>query len=313
MHDDECFICTDGGDLILCSRGKCTKAYHLDCLNLEKIPHGKWQCPWHFCDNCGKLAKSMCALCPNSYCKVHEEGEIFPLRENVVVCSDHTEKEFDTFLSELKKKDQMEVVNSPTSPSPPVQTLSSSDDVDNSALSSDTAVEKPPGDKEDNMKNPTVKDDSANAVKPDVMIESGLNVPADEKKTKQKKGKTKETSKSNESSNPIENSVVDNGTSKSKYNKSSKGKGKKNEANTDSTGDEKAALKDTSTKKKSTKSRKTPKEREPTKTNASVKALKPKKNQLSKGKVRKEKIEKATKNKKLVADVAKNKNQQKDL
>lgn len=127
MHDDECFICTDGGDLILCSRGKCTKAYHLKCLNLEKNPHGKWQCPWHFCDGCGKLAKSLCTLCPNSYCKAHENGQVFPLREKVLVCSDHTESELNTMLDNLKETDKKAAVS---------ESISSSNENESSSCSS---------------------------------------------------------------------------------------------------------------------------------------------------------------------------------
>lgn len=104
VHEDDCFVCGDGGDLILCSRGKCTKAYHLKCLALEKIPYGKWECPWHFCDECGKTAKVMCALCTNSYCMKHQEGEMFPLRENVTVCSQHSEEEFKEFLMALENQ-----------------------------------------------------------------------------------------------------------------------------------------------------------------------------------------------------------------
>uniref|UniRef100_A0A8C8RKL5 Post-SET domain-containing protein n=1 Tax=Pelusios castaneus TaxID=367368 RepID=A0A8C8RKL5_9SAUR len=33
--EDECFRCGDGGQLVLCDRKSCTKAYHLSCLDLE--------------------------------------------------------------------------------------------------------------------------------------------------------------------------------------------------------------------------------------------------------------------------------------
>lgn len=39
--DDECFRCGDGGQLVLCDKKTCTKAYHLTCLNLTKRPFGK--------------------------------------------------------------------------------------------------------------------------------------------------------------------------------------------------------------------------------------------------------------------------------
>lgn len=39
--EDECFRCGDGGQLVLCNKKNCTKAYHLSCLNLTKRPFGK--------------------------------------------------------------------------------------------------------------------------------------------------------------------------------------------------------------------------------------------------------------------------------
>ncbi|XP_015413905.1 PREDICTED: histone-lysine N-methyltransferase NSD2 [Myotis davidii] len=72
--EDECFRCGDGGQLVLCDRKSCTKAYHLSCLGLGKRPFGKWVCPWHHCDVCGKPSASFCHLCPNSFCKEHQDG-----------------------------------------------------------------------------------------------------------------------------------------------------------------------------------------------------------------------------------------------
>ena len=40
---------------------------------------GKWECPWHHCDVCGKGAVKLCSECPNSFCKVHIEGNIFDI------------------------------------------------------------------------------------------------------------------------------------------------------------------------------------------------------------------------------------------
>ena len=42
-NDDECYLCRDGGQLILCDM--CPKAYHLHCLGIETIPEGDWKCP----------------------------------------------------------------------------------------------------------------------------------------------------------------------------------------------------------------------------------------------------------------------------
>mmetsp|Transcript_25752 Transcript_25752/g.63071 ORF Transcript_25752/g.63071 Transcript_25752/m.63071 type:complete len:643 (-) Transcript_25752:259-2187(-) len=43
--NDFCFICNDGGDLLVCDG--CERAYHLGCLKppLKEIPEGDWFCP----------------------------------------------------------------------------------------------------------------------------------------------------------------------------------------------------------------------------------------------------------------------------
>ncbi|KAL0969514.1 hypothetical protein UPYG_G00228270 [Umbra pygmaea] len=72
--EDECFRCGDGGELVLCDKKSCTKAYHLSCLDRTKRPFGKWECPWHHCDVCGKPSEAFCQLCPNSFCKNHQDA-----------------------------------------------------------------------------------------------------------------------------------------------------------------------------------------------------------------------------------------------
>jgi len=45
-HMDECFICDDGGELILCDGENCKKAYHAECVNadINTLPL-MWYCP----------------------------------------------------------------------------------------------------------------------------------------------------------------------------------------------------------------------------------------------------------------------------
>jgi len=45
VHDDECFDCGEGGDLLCCD--SCPHVYHMECLSppLENPPQGLWFCP----------------------------------------------------------------------------------------------------------------------------------------------------------------------------------------------------------------------------------------------------------------------------
>ncbi|KAK4818772.1 hypothetical protein QYF61_019118 [Mycteria americana] len=88
--EDDCFRCGDGGQLVLCDRKSCTKAYHLSCLGLVKRPFGKWECPWHHCDVCGKPSVSFCHFCPNSFCKEHQDGTVLnSMLNGQLCCSEH--------------------------------------------------------------------------------------------------------------------------------------------------------------------------------------------------------------------------------
>ncbi|XP_078717449.1 histone-lysine N-methyltransferase NSD2-like isoform X10 [Lampetra fluviatilis] len=89
-HEDECYRCGDGGELVMCDKKACPKAYHLSCLNLTKPPFGKWECPWHHCDVCGRPSVRSCELCPNSFCKEHQAGSLTHLtRDGRICCEEH--------------------------------------------------------------------------------------------------------------------------------------------------------------------------------------------------------------------------------
>ncbi|XP_053125515.1 histone-lysine N-methyltransferase NSD3 isoform X5 [Hemicordylus capensis] len=93
MHEDNCFQCGDGGELVMCDKKDCPKAYHLLCLNLTQPPYGKWECPWHQCDICGSPATSFCEFCPHSYCKDHEKGALVASAlDGRPCCSEHNPK-----------------------------------------------------------------------------------------------------------------------------------------------------------------------------------------------------------------------------
>uniref|UniRef100_A0A8C9Z1I4 Histone-lysine N-methyltransferase NSD3 n=1 Tax=Sander lucioperca TaxID=283035 RepID=A0A8C9Z1I4_SANLU len=90
VHEYFCFCCGEGGELVMCDRKDCPKAYHLLCLNLTKPPYGRWECPWHDCSVCGAPASSLCDFCPRSYCRDHEAGALTSSSlEGRPCCSSH--------------------------------------------------------------------------------------------------------------------------------------------------------------------------------------------------------------------------------
>ena len=64
-HDDECFECGDGGDLLECT--VCPRTYHLECVGLSDVPVGSWHCPWHSCIECERKSSNVGGqLCAHS-------------------------------------------------------------------------------------------------------------------------------------------------------------------------------------------------------------------------------------------------------
>ncbi|XP_068646731.1 zinc finger CCCH domain-containing protein 19-like [Aristolochia californica] len=89
-EEDVCFICFDGGNLVLCDRRGCPKAYHPSCVNRDEAffrSKGKWNCGWHICSNCAKASQYMCYTCTFSLCKgCIKEAGFFCIRGNKGFC-----------------------------------------------------------------------------------------------------------------------------------------------------------------------------------------------------------------------------------
>lgn len=89
-EEDVCFICFDGGDLVLCDRRGCPKAYHPSCVNQDEDffrSKGKWNCGWHQCSKCEKTATYLCYTCVFSLCKgCAKDAVFFCIRGNKGVC-----------------------------------------------------------------------------------------------------------------------------------------------------------------------------------------------------------------------------------
>ncbi|XP_015571055.1 uncharacterized protein At5g08430 isoform X2 [Ricinus communis] len=90
--EDWCFICKDGGDLILCEYRDCLKVYHLVCLkegDSMVTTREHWTCARHSCIKCQKSSKFHCYCCPNAVCEqCIEAAEFAHVRGNKGLCSD---------------------------------------------------------------------------------------------------------------------------------------------------------------------------------------------------------------------------------
>lgn len=91
-EDEEvvCFICFDGGSLVVCDRRGCSKVYHPACIKRDESffrLRGRWNCGWHICSSCEKAAHFMCYTCTYSLCKVCvKQGNFFGVRGNKGFC-----------------------------------------------------------------------------------------------------------------------------------------------------------------------------------------------------------------------------------
>ncbi|CAB4067292.1 Histone-lysine N-methyltransferase, H3 lysine-36 specific,Histone-lysine N-methyltransferase, H3 lysine-36 and H4 lysine-20 specific,Histone-lysine N-methyltransferase SETD2,Probable histone-lysine N-methyltransferase CG1716,Histone-lysine N-methyltransferase ASH1L,Histone-lysine N-methyltransferase NSD2,Histone-lysine N-methyltransferase ASHH2,Probable histone-lysine N-methyltransferase Mes-4,Histone-lysine N-methyltransferase NSD3 [Lepeophtheirus salmonis] len=136
--EDVCFRCYKGGEVLMCDHKTCPKVYHLACLSRDKMPHGRWFCPWHHCVECGKSAVSYCVHCPNAYCKNHEATLVeHSLLKNI--CNEHDEEDINSLVNYYKSEDGS-VRKMLTSPAAPMK-KSSDEDTQSSSESSNAINE----------------------------------------------------------------------------------------------------------------------------------------------------------------------------
>ncbi|KAL5061171.1 hypothetical protein RYX36_032775 [Vicia faba] len=86
-EDEElCFICKDGGELVICDLKSCRKVYHPECVEKDDSffeTAKSWTCGRHCCYNCNKPAEFCCLGCPNSVCKKCASSSEFTLVRGV--------------------------------------------------------------------------------------------------------------------------------------------------------------------------------------------------------------------------------------
>ncbi|GMI94234.1 hypothetical protein HRI_003092700 [Hibiscus trionum] len=90
--DDWCFVCKDGGKLLLCDHRGCGKVYHPTCVgkrNSVLKSEGHWTCPRHSCAECGGPPQFFCLACPDSVCRLCVNAyEFVPVKLNKGLCKE---------------------------------------------------------------------------------------------------------------------------------------------------------------------------------------------------------------------------------
>ncbi|KAF8050831.1 hypothetical protein N665_1868s0015 [Sinapis alba] len=89
--EDWCFVCKDGGSLMLCDYKDCPKVYHASCVEKDLSVQNNEEsliCMWHSCYLCNKRPKMFCLCCPHAVCEgCVTHAEFIHLKVNKGLCN----------------------------------------------------------------------------------------------------------------------------------------------------------------------------------------------------------------------------------
>lgn len=112
-----------------------------EAIFLFSLP-GRWTCPWHHCDVCGKQSMKLCSDCPNSFCAAHSENNIHTV-EGRDVCYDHEEvvlEQSSKFKNGLKQPAKNKVLSNGIGPLSEKREVASVDGTCNDTVKSTKAT-----------------------------------------------------------------------------------------------------------------------------------------------------------------------------
>ncbi|KAG7607171.1 Zinc finger PHD-type [Arabidopsis thaliana x Arabidopsis arenosa] len=105
--EDWCFICKDGGNLMLCDFKDCPKVYHESCVEKDSSASkngDSYICMWHSCYLCKKTPKLCCLCCSHAVCEgCVTHAEFIQLKGDKGLCNQCQEYVF--ALEEIQEYD----------------------------------------------------------------------------------------------------------------------------------------------------------------------------------------------------------------